>query len=280
MPCLALFIIGPLLSRLVGSLHGIDGGDEVSLLLSASPALGLALGLIGVIVAIAYGGIAARMLGERTGTLSGGLLLAWVAWYTGNLALVLRLHGSSTGLIMLAVEAAIVGTIALVGIALIAHLAPEHKNGVIRAEAKSLLKVPALAGMAAGTVAAIAVGWLVAFDGLRGQALMAAVAGGIAAAIASRLVAQSLGHDSPPKLLPFISILLAAILSPLIGMYNPGGGELAAAQIDGSLPGVLMIQPLDWAAAMLLGVPIGIGWTSAMVEKAAESKPAAARSHG
>jgi len=264
----------------VGSLRGVDGGSEVSLLMSSAPALGLALGLIGVAVAIAYGGIAARMLGERTGTLSGGLLLAWVAWRTGNMALVLRLHGSSGGLIMLAIEAAVVGSIALVGIALIAHLAPEHKNGVIRAESKALLKLPALAGIAAGAVAALAAAWIVAFDGLRGQALMAAVAGAIAAAVVSRLVGQSLGHDTPPKLVPFLSILLAAIAAPLIGLVSPGGGELAAAQIDGTLPGVLMIQPLDWAAAMLLGVPIGIGWTSAMVEKATESKPSAARSHG
>lgn len=279
-PCLALFIIGPVLSRLIGGLRADDGGPDVSLLVSARPALGLVMGLIGVAAALAYGGIAGRLLGERTGTLSGGLLLAWVAWMTGDLSLVLRLEGSAGTLALLAAEGLAVCGLALAGVAVIARLSPDRACEPMGVETKRLAKWPALAGALAGAAAALAVAWLVAFNGLRGQGLMAAVLGSIAAGAISMLAAQSLSGEKPPVLMPFLAVLIAAALGPLVGFVRPGAGELASAMIDGSLPGVLMIQPLDWAAGMLLGVPIGIGWMHALSGSGRESKPAAARSHG
>jgi predicted permease len=278
LPCLALFILGPIMGRLVGTLHAGDGGHDITLLVGAAPAMGLVFGLGSVIVALAYGALAGKMLGERTGTLSGGLLLAWIAWNTGDLGMILRFDGSAATLIKIAVEAALVGGVVLAGTALIARWSEDTqpKATGVRDELKALTSPASLAGLAAGAAAALAVAWLVAFDGIRGQALMAAVFGAIAAGAVSRLVAMSLADGHPARLMPYASVLLAAIVGPLIGFAVPGAANLSSAVIDGTIAGPLLVEPLDWAAAMLLGVPIGIGWTAAITHAAGESKPARA----
>ena len=267
------------MGRLVGSLHAGDGGHDVTLLVNAAPAMGLIFGLGSVIVALAYGALAGRMLGERTGTLSGGLLLAWIAWNTGDLGMILRFDGSAATLVKIAVEAALVGGLVLAGTALIARMASDTEPKATRLgdELKALCTPASLAGMAAGAAAALAIAWVVAFDGMRGQALMAAVIGAIGAGAVSRLVAMSLADGHPARLMPYASVLLAAVVGPLIGLAVPGAANLSSAVIDGTIAGPLLVEPLDWAAAMLLGVPIGIGWTAAITHSAGESKPAAAR---
>ncbi len=267
------------MGRLVGSLHAVDGGHDVTLLVGAAPVMGLIFGLGSVVVALAYGALAGRMLGERTGTLSGGLLLAWIAWNTGDMTLILRFDGSAATLVKLAVEAGLIGGLVLAGGVLIARMASDTEPKAAGAgnELKALLTPGALAGMGAGAAAALAIAWVIAFDGQRGQALMAAVFGAIGAGAVSRLVAMSLADGHPARLMPYASVLVAAVVAPLVGFAVPGAGSLSSAVMEGTIAGPLLVEPLDWAAAMLLGVPIGIGWTAAITHKAGESKPAAAR---
>jgi hypothetical protein len=136
-----------------------------------------------------------------------------------------------------------------------------------------------VAGAVLGAAAGLAVAWVVAFDGLRGQALMAAVLGSIAAGAVSVLVVRSLSDEEGSAATPYAAAVVAAVAGPLVGLVAPGPAELSSAIVGGSLPGVLMVQPLDWAAGLLLGVPIGVGWIGALAGPARESKAGAARSH-
>ena len=78
-PLVALFVVGPLAGMLTGALRGRDGGTDASLLASSAPASGLVAGLGVMGLAILMGVISARVISQRTGLFSAGLVLAWGA---------------------------------------------------------------------------------------------------------------------------------------------------------------------------------------------------------
>ncbi len=106
---------------------------------------------------------------------------------------------------------------------------------------------------------------------------MAAVAGAIGAGVVTPMVIAAMGADRPVWFAPFLALLVAGIVAPLIGFIAPGAEHLEKAFINATMPGALVVQPLDWAAGMLLGVPIGMAWTAASIGKVEESasRPAA-----
>lgn len=271
------------MNGLIRGLRATDGGPDVTLLIGASPMVGLTIGLGCVVVAMVYGIIAGRMLGERTGTLSGGLLLGWIAWGTGDMSMIWRFHGSTGSILAVAFEAALLGTVVLVGVVMIRTMAWRTAEDATSGRFKltTLVSMPVLAGIAAGAVGAIAAAWLVGINALPGQALMSAVAGGITAGVVTPLVSAALSSDKPVWIAPFVALAVAGIISPLIGFISPGADQFAKAVIEGTVPGPLVVQPLGWASGILLGVPIGMAWTSASIGKVeGAASTAAARTTG
>lgn len=284
LPILALCILGPIATLNLDGLQALDGGPDVSLLVTAEPVIGLISGLAILAGAAIYGILAGKLVDARTGTLSAGFLVAWAAWRTGNLGHIFRIDPSSGVLVRLAIEAAIVGVGAALVALLVAGTRPADQPvphtdlpGPHLGSLTQLAKPPVLGGIVAGAAAALVVAYVVAFNPLRGQALMAGVLGAIAAGAIARLVVHAASGHEAPSAAPYAAVVLAAVVAPLIGFIIPGATHLESASLSQSLPGFLLVQPLDWAAGMLIGTPIGLAWAGAAVHKARDVESAPAR---
>lgn len=284
LPVLALFLVGPVITLPLAGLRGIDAGHDVSLLVGSNPVLGLILGLAVLTATAVYGLLSARFVDARTGTLSAGFLLAWAAWRTGNMEWLFRLQPSAGTLIRLSVEATVIGVGTLLICLIIAGSGrprPETPHadlpGPHLGSLKQLANPQVLAGVGVGALAALVIAHLVAFNPLRGQALVAAVLASIAAGAVSRLVIRAAANREAPSASPYAAVLLAGIVGPVIGFITPGLVRLDDAALHGTLLGPLLVQPLDWAAGMLIGAPIGLAWAGAAVHKAYDVESASAR---
>ena len=111
-----------------------------------------------------------------------------------------------------------------------------------------------LRGMAAGVVAVAAM-WLVLRTEMKGQAIGAAVVGGVATAFLGR---RALGPAQPILLAaaPVLAVGLAQLWTALT-LKAPLDQAVAARAI----PGWSMAMPIDVAAGALIGVPLGLGWS-------------------
>ncbi|MCW5762269.1 MAG: hypothetical protein KIT88_03390 [Phycisphaeraceae bacterium] len=279
LPLLALFLVGPLVGTLVGGLRASDGGPDVTLLVGVSPVWGLMVGIVCVAAAALVGLAGAKFVDERTGMLSAGLVLSWAAWRTGLVTRVLALDPAAWTLVKLAIEGAIIAGAALVLAALMHTISSKHGDGLARhgSPIKEIGSKAGLAGMAVGAFAALVIAHVVVFSPMRGQALLGAIIGGIAAGALGRLTSIALS-DKPVSPLPiYTSVVLAAAIGPLIGLFAPGSDRLVGAIAAGTVPGPVMVQPLDWAAGLLVGVPIGLGWAAASVGKTQHAKSVGVR---
>ncbi|KAA0212973.1 MAG: hypothetical protein DYG94_13455 [Leptolyngbya sp. PLA3] len=284
LPVLALFIVGPVITLPLAALRGVDAGHDVSLLVGANPLLGILLGGTLLLAAAVYGWLSARLIDARTGTLSAGFLLAWAAWRTGSMEWLFRLQPGSGTLIRLSVESTILGVGALVICLLIVGSGRgRHENphadlpGPHLGSLKQLANPQVLAGVGVGALAALVIAHLVAFNPLRGQALVAAVLASIAAGALTRLVIGAAANREAPSASPYAAVALAGIVGPVIGFITPGAARLDDAALHGTLLGPLLVQPLDWAAGMLIGTPIGLAWAGAAVHKAHDVESASSR---
>jgi hypothetical protein len=109
-------------------------------------------------------------------------------------------------------------------------------------------------GLVAGAAMVLLL-WFAARTEMKGQALGAAVCGGIATAIAGR---RLLGGSQP--ILLFAAPVLAAGVAQLataLTLRVP----LVDAAVARTLPGWSVAMPLDVVAGALVGVPLGLGWT-------------------
>lgn len=284
LPVLALFLVGPVITLPLAGLRGIDAGHDVSLLVGSSPALGVILGLALLAATTVYGLLSARFVDARTGTLSAGFVLAWGAWRTGNMEWLFRLEPSAGTLIRLSVEAGMVGVGAMLIALLIASSGRPRSEtphadlpGPHLGSLRQLVQPQVLAGVAAGALAGLVIAHLVAFNPLRGQALVASVFASIAAGAVARLVIRAAANREAPSASPYAAVLLAGMAGPLIGFIKPGAAHLEDAALQGTLLGPLLVQPLDWAAGMLIGTPIGLAWAGAAVHKAHDVESASSR---
>jgi len=109
-------------------------------------------------------------------------------------------------------------------------------------------------GMAAAGIALLVV-WLLARTELKGQAIGAAVIGGVATAF----IGRRLVGDSQPILL-MAAPVFAIGLAQLFTAYTLKA-PLDQVVVQRGLPGWSMAMPLDIAAGTLIGIPIGLGWT-------------------
>lgn len=104
---------------------------------------------------------------------------------------------------------------------------------------------------AIGAVAIIGV-WLLVTNPLKGQAIGAAVVGGL---LAGHVAKRAAPHASPALL--FASpILFIAIVQAIAATWV---GDSASAFVRGSIPNLVAVMPLDLVSGSIVGVALGIG---------------------
>jgi hypothetical protein len=268
-PLTAAIVVGPLTGRLIAHLPSV-GGEADATPLTASP---LGQGLLGG-AAVAAGGVltavvGTRLIGPRAALAAASYALGVAAWFGASPAWLWREQASTQLGIRLVVEGVVAGLLIL-GVVVASGVVRRTSDGPRSAGGSTLnlsdLRRPAaLVSSAAGAAAACAVAWLVAQDTMRGQALFAAFLGGIAAGVVARMVAKSMDEELPAET-AFLAGALAAVVAPILVLVRPGVGTAAAAVLAGNEPGLIHLQGLDWAAGVLLGVPVGMAWAGAHVE--------------
>lgn len=112
-------------------------------------------------------------------------------------------------------------------------------------------------------IAAPIVGWFAAVTPSKGQALGAATLAGFAAGA----IGRTLAPRTPPVYLAVAPIAAFAALFLFLGFS--GSDDLAARFVDGSLPRVLRLMPVDIAAGCLCGTALGFGFMRSFTSHAA-----------
>ena len=92
----AAIVAGPIAGRLVEMATPASGGADPTALLSASPAMSIALYAGGFVIAGVVGVIAARVTNVGVALSAAGIVLAWAAWRTERIDDVFR-YGHSSG---------------------------------------------------------------------------------------------------------------------------------------------------------------------------------------
>ena len=265
----AILLVGPLAGMLVGGLRAPDGGSGATLLINDAPVMGLVMGLLAIGLATAFGIITARLSTLRLGMFTMGVVLAWAAWSTGHLDAIVR-HSNSGGVMFkLAAEGLIVGAASLAGawaVVMFGGRGKEERGPLINAQTPAAIGGAVLAGAAAG--------WIIARSELVGQTVGAAIAAGLVGITVGRVVAMG------TNVVTLIGgALLLAVLGPLAGAFMHGS-DLAASVYSGEIAAIARIMPLDWAAGIMIGAPIGTTWAASLTEKHTEKMAAAGESGG
>jgi hypothetical protein len=271
----SLFAVGPALAAMTGGLHDADGGHATTLLIGSTPLKGLGIGVLAFATAAAVAAAGARFFSLGTGLTCAGLVLAWARWGLGTIDDLVRRRGDGGDLSLLAIEGlavALMGT----GVGLLAiRLASAHDGGKSAATSPRRLAFiehsgqasPAMTFWATVAVAAVVGGiitGIVAVTALRGQTLLAAVCGAIAAGAAVQLLGSAM-RSSPTPLAALLGLALPALAAPIIARFVHAS-DLVRVVYSGDLLGVARPLTLDWAAGGLLGVPIGMGWAGATLD--------------
>lgn len=273
-PLAALLLLGPVAGWLTYSLRAPDGGPETSLLLSNSPVMGLLAG-VGVFALAAVGGcISARMFGGAAGLFAAGLVLAWGAWGLGRIDQIVRRAGNGSTMWVLSIEGVFVGVL---GVLAAVAILRAGRHGKHLEEPEPMFSRASLVALGLGALGAAAAAWIVAREPLKGQMFAAGACAGIVAAIVGHLSSAR----SPASVFVAAVAVLAAVSPALSTLVNlvpraSGGSSLAilpsSAQVVSAVRAGTMLPlarplPLDWLAGAFIGVPMGLSWAGAMVEK-------------
>jgi hypothetical protein len=264
---IALFAVGPLVAMLVARLHGPHGGTDTTLLVSdafiggiiACIAIAIGAGLLGV--------IKAKLFGWHRGFTVAGFVVAWAAFRAGDMRMLyMSLPAGESPVVLLVVESVLV----LIAVMAVAHFTigfsgptaqqPPAEDGRDRS---GLFGMPGLAGIGASFAAMLLLTFILVQTSLRGQAVVGTAVAAIGASAVGILATRQLGGNSS-ILGPLLGIAAFGLVAPVVSVVM--AGDLAQAARDGSLLPFAYIQPLDWAAAMLLGTPIGVAWAASSIE--------------
>ncbi len=163
---------------------------------------------------------------------------------------------------VLAAEGLLLGAVSVAMVYALWAVVPRSMHPKSGPRQEQAFRNPALAmaipiAVVAGGIAAA----FIAGSPLKGQAVAAAVVGGIAAGAAIRLFDL---HTPVPAM--FVAIAALATLGPLSGVVMAGSGVVSATY-RGTLFPLAWILPLDWIAGGLLGIPLGVAWAASMMEK-------------
>ncbi|MFI4881969.1 MAG: hypothetical protein ACIAQU_05225 [Phycisphaerales bacterium JB064] len=268
----ALVVVGPIAGMLM-ELTSAQSGAAGTPLVSASPVLGVIGLVLGMVLATGIGALSAWRCGLRPGLTCAGITLCWMAGMSSGLTstIVAAGHGPWWALIIEGVLVAI-GLIGL-GVALAfaaqhhtpsptEHVTPQSSEAM--ASEHSLTFSPrSLAAIGVAAIGGAAAAWVLAVTDLRGQVIAAAALSAIAIGLLIKLV-----DIKTPAIAALAAAGLLAIASPAYALVAvPADTALAAAYAQ-TLPGLVLVTPLDWAAGVLLGTPIGLAWAASIVKRA------------
>ncbi len=279
-----LLVVGPILAHFARSLRDADGGRAFTLLVNESPFSGLLLGLAATVAALLLGLIGSRFFALNAGYAMAGLVFGWASWQLGDVESIIRRARSGGDFPLLAIEGGL-AVIAAAAVAVVLSRAAEHHRPTPKGTQRALggwrgmcfhadsAATPAAVGIAvlAAAAACAAAVWIISVNPLKGQALFATLMGGIAAGAAANAAAGAKAHVQP--LVAILGMMAVAVAAPLTAMLLHGSGIVEASFSDKLLP---LSRPLslDWACGALLGVPIGMGWTGAVLDSRAVEHPA------
>lgn len=307
-PLIGLLGVGPLAAWPIMLLRAPDGAWDTTPILSDSPAMGLLAGAAALLLAGLWGLLTSLITSVRYGLFTTGLVLAWVTWSTGTTDLIMRTEHAAGHYWRLPIEGLIFGLIAVLIAGIIAGAsrrpaAAEHGrtrtdaagahpsgpvafqvlNGVLRGVSGTIalfrrdeeedganLGQRALIVLAASLIGALAT-WFVAVEALKGQAFAAAVVGSLLGATAGEMVASSGRSDAARAPVPlfFLAATILAIAGPIAAMAaHSGPAGVAQAATTAHLLPISRLLPLDWLAGAFVGVPIGLTWADALVDRA------------
>ncbi len=269
---ISLIVVGPIAGLLMGLSDGPDGSAGTALI-STSPVMGVISLVLGSLLAAGIGAAAAWRCGLRPGLTCAGIVICWMAGMSASTisAITATEHGPWGSFI---VEGVLVA-VCLLGIGLVLVVAARHHIPVpgehITAQSaeameteKSLRFSPrSAAAIAIAAAGGAAAAWALAVTDLKGQAIAAAAIAAIAIAVISKLV-----DLKTPALGALAAAALLAVVGPAYAMSAvPADSALTSAYAQ-SLPGIVRLTPLDWAAGALLGTPIGLAWAASIVKRA------------
>ena len=269
---MALFLLGPGASRLVGLLRASDSSADVTLLANTTPALGVGVAIAIVALALVAGVPASRVLGVRVGLTVTGLVFAWAAWYTTPITQLARTHDGGTLLLTMAIEGVLMLALGMVMVIVLVRVSAKIEDAPLCSPlgeqlSKTFKTGAGLAALGGAAVATLVIAWFVAREPMRGQSIFAGFVGGIGAGSIGIWCGSFVGRDVPP-LAAIVGVLLVAVLAPVIGVFWPGGEALRDAVVRDAIPGPLRLQSLDVLVGATLGAPIGLGWVGSMLDGA------------
>ncbi len=274
----ALFVVGPLASRVTAGLTAADGSQHTSLLVASSVSEGAfaTFAVFALTALIVLPG--AAIAGPRRGMLLACFCLAWASWTTGSVDQIIRSLRGQSPVGMLVVEGVLVGGLMLVLVLAILRVGRVQERGPdgldfpggrgsVIANLRGMASLGGVVGLAAAVVLGGLVAWIFAIEPLKGQAVFAAVLGSIAAGAGAHMASVTVaGEDHPaPAVTGFLAAAILGIVGP-IAMGAMGGDDLRQVAYAGDLFALGHILPLDWAAGAMLGVPIGVTWARSMLE--------------
>jgi hypothetical protein len=226
------------------------------MLASSSMVFSIAVGLAAVALAVGTGFLAAKLHSASAGVLDMGVVLAWGASGFGTLRQVVAARaaaadgaGTRSTLVLLAVEAAVVGVLVVAAVMLIERAAKPPTVPTEEPKAGSWLT--SLACGAAGTLVGV---WLIAQTGYKGQVIGAALVGGLVGGVAAYAI------EPRTRMWPVVAgCVVAAVAGPIIALVTGGNDEhLHAAVISGSVTRLALPIGFDGIAGACMGVPTGL----------------------
>ena len=247
--CILLML--PVLPFLESS-RGVAGPTSTDAVHPMSAALALALGAA---ACCAVACVVGRLINAAVGIFVLGCGLAVISGRSGT---ILDAAFDGDTLLPIAFETIAWSGVVLVMSAIIFRVSgplldmPARKKG--GAFLHEVFNSDAARGMAAAGIALLVV-WFLARTELKGQAIGAAVIGGVATAF----IGRRLVGDSQPILL-MAAPVFAIGLAQLFTAYTLKA-PLDQVVVQRGLPGWSMAMPVDIAAGTLIGIPIGLGWT-------------------
>lgn len=268
----SLIVLGPLAGLLMGLTDAPDGSAGTAIA-SNSPVLGIISLLVGSALAAGVGALAAWRCGLRPGLICSGIVLCWMAGMSaGATSTIVANDGAPWGALVfegVVVCASLLG----IGVAIAIgaqHHTPDPGEHLVSQSAEAMETEHALrltprsaGGIVLAVVGGAAAAWALALTDLRGQVIAAAAIAAIAIAMLVKLV-----DVKSPAIAAIAAAALLAIAAPAYAMVSVPADQALAAAYAQSLPGLVLVMPLDWAAGALLGTPIGLAWAASIVKRA------------
>lgn len=298
MVLVTLLGFGPAVASAMSLLRGPTGELKTTPMLDAEPARGVLV--LGAVMASAgvLATLGALARSWSLGSILGGIVVGWAAWRGATAFDVLHEGPGASVLSRLTLEAAAAG-LSVVGIlwvvvtldmARTARGKPRVPLFTSLWEASLSDSGDWMAVMVLGAAGGVLCN-LLAFTTLKGQSLASATLAGLGCGAASvlawayrvdraeegiRKLRAATGHEGDLGAVAWMpAVLPAACAAALLGVAGPlaalvvhgSAGTAAAVRAEDGLFVLARVMPLDWATGTLLGVPLGVSWASAMIDK-------------